>query len=82
LPLGRSWEPQNAVTITRTISLIPHTPKVAVTILGRRTKKKNLGHTWKKSLWILKREKELGMQKVVSEGNLDIDEEFCTFFIV
>ena len=25
-------------------------------------KKKKLGHTWKKSLWILKREKELGMQ--------------------
>jgi len=30
------------VTITCTISLIPHTPKVAVTILGRRTKKKKI----------------------------------------
>jgi len=70
------------VTITCTISLIPHTPKVVVTILRRKSYKKKLGHTCKKSLWILKREKELGMQRVVSEGNLDRDEEFCAFFIV
>ena len=46
--------------------------------------KKSLGHSWKISLWILKREKELGIQlgcRLISEGNLDID-EFCACFIV
>ena len=33
-------EPQNAVTITCTISLIPHSPKVVVTILGRRERER------------------------------------------
>jgi len=72
------------VTITCTLSLIPTTPELLVTILSGRTVG---GGTYLGKITLDFEEGKgtrdaIGMRTVMSEGNLDKDEEFCAYFIV